>query len=51
MQRLADIIVLKCQLCWENKPKIIRKPPLGELRREQDPGQYWQVDLSWFKAI
>ncbi|KAK4806257.1 hypothetical protein QYF61_013401 [Mycteria americana] len=46
MQKLANAIVKQCSICSKNNPKIQRRPPLGQVKRGQTPGEYWQIDFS-----
>ena len=46
MRELANVIVRQCLICCKNNPKIQKRPPLGQVKREQTPGEYWQIDFS-----
>ncbi|KAK4806843.1 hypothetical protein QYF61_012564 [Mycteria americana] len=46
MQKLANAIVKQCSICSKNNPKIQKRPPPGQVKRGQTPGEYWQIDFS-----
>jgi len=46
MQKLANIVVRQCSICCKNNTKIQKRPPLGQVKRGQTPGKYWQIDFS-----
>lgn len=46
MQKLANVPVRQCLICCKNNPKIQKIPPPGVVKRQQSPGEYWQLDFS-----
>ena len=46
LQKLVNIIVWQCQRWGKNNPEIQKRPPSGEVKQGQTPGEYWQIDFS-----
>lgn len=46
MVGIIKSIVGKYWICLQNNPKMLKRPPLGTIKKGNSVGDYWQFDFS-----